>query len=156
MVDVVTNYSTSILSALVFQPGSLGVLKSVGLLGVYLDDYGSRKKYTNCLFFHFKFGITSINLQNTGFFPAGIKSFGVLSNVTNFKSFYDFYETSEGIMLIFRFNPVFINDIKHFKQGEFSKFSPYFKDAVQYFSTQNVQIDISNEIYRYSETSKIK
>jgi len=149
MVDSVINHSTNILSGLVFQPGSLTVLKSVGLLGVYLDDHGSRKKYKNCIFFHFKFGITSLSLQNVGLFPGGIKAYGVISNVCDFKSFYDFYETSEGIMLVFRYNPVFINDIKLFKQGKFSKFSSYFKDAIGSQPLSDVDMDISKEIFRY-------
>ena len=144
MVETVTNHATNVLYPLIFQKGSLNTLKSVGLLGVYVDDYGSRKKYRRCIFFHFK-------LRNEFLSPTkqGVKIQGFMESVLEFKSFYDFYETDEGIMLVFKYNPMFVKDVKAFKEGKFSKFSNEFLTQVNNEFTSDVEMDLSKEIYRF-------
>jgi hypothetical protein len=138
------NYTTSVLYPLVFQKGSLKTLKNVGLLGVYIDDYGSRKKYRNCIFFHFKVKSEFLNTSRQG-----VKIQGFMESVLEFNSFYDFYETDEGLMLVFKYNPMFSNDVKRFKEGEFSKFSSMFLTQVNNEFTSDVEMDLSKEIYRF-------
>jgi len=146
MVEAVTNYSTSILSSLIFQKGSLELLRRVGLLSVYLDDYGARKKYRRCVFFHFK--INENQFKNK---KDGVTVVEFISNMVDFKSFYDYYETPEGFMFVFKYNPMFSRDISLFKQGKFSKFSENFLRLVTDEFSEDVTIDISKEIYRYEK-----
>gem|GEM_PF-6144291 len=138
------NYSTNVLYSLVFKKGSLSTLKNVGLLGIYIDDYGSRKKYRRCIFFHFK--LKNEFLKNS---KEGIAIQGFMKNIAEFKSFYDFYETDEGLMIVFKYNVLFIKDIKTFKEGKFSKFSSTFLRLVNDEYTKDTEIDLSREIYRY-------
>ncbi len=138
------NYSTSVLYPLVFQKGSLNTLKGVGLLGVYIDDYGSRKKYRRCIFFHFK--LKTDFLKNS---KDGVAIQGFMESIVEFKSFYDFYETDEGLMVVFKYNPIFFKDIKAFKEGKFSKFSSMFLHKVNNEYIGDVEMDLSKEIYRY-------
>lgn len=144
MVETVTNHATNVLYPLVFQKGSLNTLKNVGLLGVYVDDYGSRKKYVRCIFFHFK--VKSEFLNTT---KQGVKIQGFMESIVDFKSFYDFYETDEGLMLIFKYNPMFSRDINFFKEGKFSEFSSVFLTQVNNEHTSDVEMDLSKEIYRF-------
>lgn len=144
MVDSVTNDTTNILYGLIFEQGSMPTLKRAGLLGIYLDDYGSRKKYLDCIFFHFH---TPENLlvQTRN----GVSAASLLNSITEFKSFYDFYETDEGMMFVFKYNPVFRQDVNYFKQGKFTQFSKTFKNIVYSGELQDKVVDISKEIYRY-------
>lgn len=144
MVETVTNHATNVLYPLIFQKGSLNTLKSVGLLGVYVDDYGSRKKYRRCIFFHFK--MVNEFLDTT---RQGVKIQGFMENILEFKSFYDFYETDEGIMLVFKYNPMFVRDIEYFKEGNFSKFSSMFLTQVNNEYNSDVEMDLTKEIYRF-------
>ena len=144
MVETVTNHATNVLYPLIFQKGSLNTLKSVGLLGVYVDDYGSRKKYRRCIFFHFK--MVNEFLDTT---KQGVKIQGFMESVLEFKSFYDFYETDEGIMLVFKYNPMFTRDVKAFKEGKFSKFSNEFLTQVNNEYNSDVEMDLTKEIYRF-------
>jgi hypothetical protein len=72
-----------------------------------------------------------------------------MESVLEFNSFYDFYETDEGLMLVFKYNPMFSNDVKRFKEGEFSKFSSMFLTQVNNEFTSDVEMDLSKEIYRF-------
>lgn len=144
MVDTVTNDTTNILYGLIFQQGAMPTLRRAGLLGIYLDDYGTRKKYLDCIFFHFRTPDNLLIQTRTGITPASL-----LNNITEFKSFYDFYETDEGMMFVFKYNPVFRQDIILFKQGKFSNFSKTFKDIVYSGKLEDKPVDITKEIYRY-------
>ena len=144
MVDVVNNESTNILYGLIFQQGSIPTLRKAGLLGIYLDDYGARKKYRDCIFFHFKVPEGLLIQTRTGITAANL-----LNNITEFKSFYDFYETDEGTMFVFKYNPVFRQDVIHFREGKFSQFSKTFKEIVYSSPVSDREIDLTKEIYRY-------
>jgi hypothetical protein len=146
VVSNMDNYSTNVLYPLVFQKGSLTTLKSVGLLGVYIDDYGSRKKYRSCIFFHFK--LKNEFLKNS---KNGVSIEGFMESIVEFKSFYDFYETDEGLMVVFKYNPMFSRDIQNFREGKFSNFSSMFLHQVNNEYVGDVEMDISKEIYRYEK-----
>ena len=144
MVDTVTNDTTNILYGLIFEKGSMPLLKRAGLLGVYLDDYGARKKYRECIFFHFRVPHALLIQTRTGITAASL-----LNNITEFKSFYDYYETDEGMMFVFKYKPIFRQDIYLFRKGKFSEFSKTFKEIVYSGPLQDKVVDISKEIYRY-------
>ena len=144
MVETVTNHATNVLYSLVFEKGSLNTLRQVGLLGVYIDDYGSRKKYIGCIFFHFKLKAEFLDTTRHG-----VKIQGFMESIVDFKSFYDFYETDEGLMLVFKYNPLFGTDLKSFKSGKFSNFSSSFLRHVNREFTSDVEMDLCKEIYRF-------
>lgn len=139
------NYATNILYGLIFQKGSLPLLKKAGLQAVYLDDYGCKKKYVDCIFFHFRHPLEQLLYQN----KHGIVAAGLLNSITDFKSFYDYYELGGGMMIIFKYNPTFRQDIVYFKKGNFSQFSDSFKELAYSEELKDTHVDLSKEIYRY-------
>lgn len=142
------NNSALFLCNLIFAKGSLPLLKSAGLLGIYIDDHGAKKKYKNCIFFHFNFTLND-EVRNTGEGPKLIHRF--LSSVLNFTWFFDFYETGLGVMLVFRCPEVFISDIEKFKRNKVSELSTKFRQIVlsETFDFSNKKICLPDEIYRF-------
>lgn len=141
------NYATGLLYGIIFQKGSLKLLKQAGLLGVYVDDYKSKKRYKDCIFFHFKMEFNYI--RNT---KEGPKVDKFIESITDFKTFYDFYETGEGWMLVFKFNPIFRKDVALFKEGRFGEFSEAFREIVYSGNLSSQRIDLAKEIFRYQES----
>jgi hypothetical protein len=132
------NLTTNTLYQLIFQKGSLPLLKQAGLIQSYLDDYGSKKKYKDCLFFLFNWNDTFLRNQDSG--PVTSQ---FIRSVTDFKTFYDFYEVDEtSLMLVFRYFPIFREDVLRFKRGQLSQMSciPGLKDS---------QLNWNEEVFRY-------
>ena len=126
------------LSPLVVRKESFPMLRNFGLENVYIDDYGHRNKYTNCLFYLFKPNL------NVDFFKFE-------KEMSNFHSFYDWYELGEKKMFVFKVNPIYGEDLIDFKQNKFTNFSEEFLKIVPLDSLKTVYFDLSKEIYRFSE-----
>lgn len=139
-----TNNTTKFLSPLIFTSGANAsrLLANFGLVNVYLDDYGYKSKYTNCLFFLFK--------------PNDKDAFEMFEDkITNFDSFYDYYDIDEKRMYVFRPNKIYHRDIELFKQGRFEEMSQDYKALLhKHISFDGVVIDISKEIYRFDVSLK--
>ena len=134
-----TNNTTKFLSPLIFTSGANAsrLLANFGLVNVYLDDYGYKSKYTSCLFFLFK--------------PNDRNAFEMFEDkITNFDSFYDYYDVDEKRMYVFRPNKIYHKDIELFKQGKFNEMSQDYKALLhKHISFDGVVIDIPKEIYRF-------
>lgn len=142
------NNSALFLCNLIFAKGSLPLLKAAGLLGIYVDDHGAKKKYKNCIFFHFNFDLNN-EVRNTTTGPKLVHKF--LSSVLDFTWFFDFYETDIGIMLVFRCPEVFISDIENFKRNRLNELSSKFKQIVlsENFNLSGKKVYLPEEIYRF-------
>lgn len=144
------NQTTKILYSLIFEQGSLDLLRRVGLINAYLDDYGARKKYKNCIFFLFKVNDSIIQQRKDGL---EVRSF--LASIVEFMSFYDFYETEEGWMFVFKYNVKMKADVQAFRESRFEDFSSTFKEVVcptcDKLKENPIKIDADKEIYRYEK-----
>jgi hypothetical protein len=130
------------LTAVVFNKDALAILRTYGLINVYLDDYGHSKKYKDCLFFLFQLSETK-----------DYDEFQV--KIADFNSFYDYYdiETPTGTMrmYVFKIHDAYRKDLFSFRHERFDEFSRYFlaiSDSEIDFS--QVKIDLSQEIYRFN------
>lgn len=129
------NLTTRILFGFIFDKNSLSALVSAGLINVYLDDYGTKNKYKNCLFFLF-------NVNN--------KYYNDLEKqIIGFKSFLDWYDINENTrMLVYKVGN-YKQDLEKFKSGEINGFSPM-AEAVMPVTTINAELNYEKEIYRYN------
>ena len=142
VVNTSLNNSTRFLSPLIFTARgeeSLRVLLNFGLINVYVDDYGYKSKYLYCLFFLFK--------------PTDRAAFNEFQKkITNFDSFYDYYELEDKIMFVFRVNSIYRRDIDLFKQNRFHDMSDDYKILFhRNIKFNDIDMDIRKEIYRFEE-----
>jgi hypothetical protein len=139
-----TNNTTKFLTPMIFTSGAQAarLLFNFGLVNVYLDDYGFRVKHCNCLFFLFE--------------PVDSAAFKAFEGkITNFDSFFDYYEVDERIMYVFKPNKVYHKDLEMFKQGRFDEFSEDYKILLHKdIKFDDVVVDITKEIYRFEESLK--
>jgi hypothetical protein len=135
--------TAKILSPVVFKKQSFPMLRNYGLVNVYIDDYGHKHKYENCLFYLFKPNLSANFLEFE-------------RKLANFVSFYDWYEVDDLKMYVFSINPLYGIDIVRFKQNQFTDFSEEFKEVIKDVNFSDVYFDLSKEIYRFSEHLTIK
>jgi hypothetical protein len=129
------------LTPIIFNRDALASLSVFGLMNVYLDDYGSSKKYTNCLFFLFAVSddMEFNRLEKT---------------IANFNSFYDYYDINEGgqelRMFVFRIHKIYERDLfsfRHNRMDELSEsFLDLFDDDVDF---KKLEFNLPSEIYRF-------
>lgn len=134
-----TNNTTKFLSPMIFTSGANAarLLANFGLVNVYVDDYGYKSKYNNCLFFLFK--------------PTDKEAFKLFEGkITGFDSFYDYYEIDDMIMYVFRPSSLYHRDIDLFKQGRFEDMSKDYKSLLHRdINFKDVVVDIPKEIFRF-------
>jgi hypothetical protein len=134
------------LTPMIFNKDALAVLRTYGLLNVYLDDYGSSKKYKDCLFFLFKIIDT--------------KEFQEFQHkIADFNSFYDYYdiETLNGSlrMFVFKIHDVYRRDLFSFRHSRFDELSTHFLNIADEVDFTQVKLSVSEEIYRFSPSLEI-
>lgn len=131
------NITTKFLVNLVFSKASLPMLMESGFVNAYLDDYGYKCKYQNCLFFLF-------NTDNR-YYNALEKK------IICFESFLDWYDIPETSlrMIVFKIGPVYQKDVENLKHMETSRFSEEFKKATRLEEGIRIELDYNKEIYRY-------
>lgn len=141
LVNPPTNTARYLIS-IIFNKDALAVLRTYGLLNVYLDDYGHTKRYKDCLFFLFKLAEDK-----------EYREFEV--RIADFNSFYDYYdiETPDGTlrMYVFKVHDLYRQDLFSFKHERFDEFTKHFlsiSDSEVDFST--VKINLVEEIYRFN------
>ncbi len=142
MVNTSLNNSTRFLSPLIFTARgeeSLRVLLNFGLVNVFIDDYGYKSKYLYCLFFLFN--------------PPDKAAFAEFQKkITNFDSFYDYYEVNNMMMFVFRPNAVYRKDIDKFKQSSFTNMSDDYKILFhRNIKFHDITVELPKEIYRFEE-----
>jgi len=137
------NNTGKYLSHIIFKPGSMNILLEYGLENVYLDDYNHRCKYIDCLFFLVK-----------PKYPRTTDTYGEFeAKITNFISFYDYYELEEGVVYIFKIPDNLIPDVHLFKEGLYKQLSDDFwksigaKTALDF---SHVKFDIKKEILNFN------
>lgn len=145
LVNPPTN-SARYLIALIFNKDALAVLRTYGLVNVYLDDYGHSKKYKNCLLFLFKVNDTK-----------DFTEFEV--RIADFNSFYDYYdiETPDGTMrmYVFKVHDLYHQDLFSFRHERFDELSKHFMNiSDSELDLSQVKIDLSEEIYRFHHVLK--
>lgn len=135
------------LTTLVFNKEALSVLRSYGLVNVYLDDYGHTKKYKDCLFFLFflKDDLVYEEFQN---------------KLANFNSFYDYYDVVTPAntmrMYVFKVHDLYRQDLFSFKHSRFDEFTKHFYDVSESdLDFSKVTLDLSEEIYRFNDHLEI-
>lgn len=146
LVSTPTN-TARFLTCMIFNKDALAILRTYGLVNVYLDDYGHTKKYKDCLFFLF-------HLKETKEYEE------FQAKIANFSAFYDYYDVPNGDkmmrMYVFKIHDVYRRDLFSFRHERFDELSQQFLDIVDReanFTT--VQVDITQEIYRFNlETIK--
>lgn len=129
------------LTSLIFNKDALAVLRTYGLLNVYVDDYGHSKRYKNCLFFLFRL--------------VDSKEFTEFQNkIIDFNSFYDYYDITtpngELRMFVFKVHDVYLQDLFSFKHNRFDEFSKDFLMISDDIDFSKVEVKIEEEIYRFS------
>ena len=132
------NLSTKFLVTLVFKDNLIGTLAECGLVNVYLDDYGHKCRYKNCLLFLF-------NTNNRYYTD-------LEKNITNFKAFCDWYDVDDsGLrMLVFKIGQPYRFDLYNLKHMNYTWFSPEFKRVTKLHDHLDIQLDYQKEIYRYN------
>jgi hypothetical protein len=129
------------LTTMVFTRDALAVLRTYGLVNVYLDDYGHTKKYKDCLFFLFHLKDDKEYAQ-----------FEV--KLADFNSFYDYYDivNEQGTMrmYVFKVHELYRRDLFSFRHERFDEFTRYYLDiADSEVDFSKVKINIPDEIYRF-------
>jgi hypothetical protein len=134
------------LTPMIFNKDALAVLRTYGLLNVYLDDYGSSKKYKDCLFFLFKIIDT--------------KEFQEFQHkIADFNSFYDYYDmqTLNGSlrMFVFKVHDIYRRDLFSFRHSRFDELSNHFLNIADEVDFTQVKLNVCEEIYRFSPSLEI-
>ena len=131
------NITTKFLVNLVFSKSALPMLIQSGLVNAYLDDYGYKCKYQNCLFFLF-------NTKNKYYD-------GLERKIASFASFLDWYDVdNSGLrMLVFKIGHAYQLDLHNLKHMKNFWYSEEFKRATKLEDNVQVNLDYSKEIYRY-------
>jgi hypothetical protein len=129
------------LTPMIFNKDALASLSVFGLMNVYLDDYGSSKKYDNCLFFLFAVSddLEFNKLQKT---------------IANFNSFYDYYDINEGgqelRMFVFKVHNIYERDLFSFKHNRMDELSESFLKLLDNdVDFTNLIVNLPGEIYRF-------
>lgn len=132
------NMASKIFTGLVFSKGSLPMLVESGLINVYLDDYGHKCRYQNCILFLFN--------TSARFYPT------LEQKVADFESFYDWYDVGvdKQRMLVFKIGKIYKEDFYNLKHMIPAKYSDEFKKVTNLHSDLILRIDHSKEIYRYN------
>jgi hypothetical protein len=132
------NMTSKLFAGLIFNKGSLPMLVESGLINVYIDDYGHRCRYQNCILFLFD---TSFRFYST-----------LEEKVSSFQAFYDWYDV--GVkghrMLVFKVGQAYREDFYKLKHMIPGKYSEEFKKVTNLRSDLIMRIDHSKEIYRYN------
>lgn len=146
LVSTPTN-TARFLTCMIFNKDALAILRTYGLVNVYLDDYGHTKKYKDCLLFLF-------HLRETKDYEE------FEAKIVNFSAFYDYYDIPSGDkmlrMYVFKVHNVYRRDLFSFRHERFDELSQQFLDiADPEVNFTTVQVDIAQEIYRFNlETIK--
>jgi hypothetical protein len=120
----------------IFKPESLPFLIRGGLINVYLDDYGYHAKHNHCLFFLF-------NLKNKDYLE-------LEDTVTDFKSFFDWYDVGEDKrMLVYKVGVLYRKDLQKFKCNMLENLSRETTSLIPSLN-KNLNLNYSEEIYRYN------
>jgi hypothetical protein len=140
LVSAPTN-TARFLTCMIFNRDALAILRTYGLVNVYLDDYGHTKKYKDCLFFLF-------HLKETKEYD----EFQV--KIANFSAFYDYYDVPNGDkmmrMYVFKIHNVYRRDLFSFRHERFDELSSQFLEILDPGTNFTaVEIDITQEIYRF-------
>lgn len=130
--------TAKLLSPMIIHKESFSLLKNYGLENVYVEDYGHRNKYFNCLFFLFN--------PNPR-----VDFFKFEKELSGFKSFYDWYEVGDKKMYVFRVGHVYLRDLAMFKQNRFQDLSPEYHALIPKEQLNHIYFDHSKEIYRFSD-----
>ena len=132
------NMTSKLFAGLIFNKGSLPMLVESGLVNVYIDDYGHRCRYQNCILFLFD---TSARFYAT-----------LEEKVSNFQAFYDWYDVGvkNHRMLVFKIGHVYQDDFYKLKHMIPSNYSDEFKKVTNLHTDLIMRIDHSKEIYRYN------
>lgn len=133
---IFTNEATRILVPIIFSKDNIAILNSFGFKGVYLDDYGYRSKFENCLFFLFNVKVK--------FFTEFEKK------IVSFDSFTDWYDVDDNHrMYIFRVNSLYHKDIQAFRNNKLNELSENYYLVSHPVSLNGINVDLSKEIYRF-------
>lgn len=130
------------LTPMIFNKEALPSLSALGLVNVFLDDYGYTKRYHNCLFFLFAVDNDS--------------DYDKLEKIlANFNSFYDYYNiNNNGMdlrMFVFKVHNLYLQDLFSFKQERFFDLSQEFlRISEPNIDFTEVRVNLQNEIYRFN------
>lgn len=132
------NMTSKLFTGLIFNSSSLPMLVDSGLINVYIDDYGHKCRYQNCILFLFD---TSFRFYSA-----------LEEKVASFQSFYDWYDVGaqKQRMLVFKVGPTYQNDFYKLKHMIPGKYSDEFKKVTNLHSDLIINMDLSKEIYRYN------
>jgi len=135
------NEASRFLIPIIFSKDNSSILYSFGFKGVYVDDYGYRSKFENCLFFLFN--------TKAKFFTEFEKK------IANFDSFIDWYDVDENLrMFVFRVNELYHADIQAFKDNRLNELSENYYEVSHPISLVGINVDLSKEIYRFEATNR--
>jgi hypothetical protein len=131
------NQSTRFLCGIIFNKKNVSLLKSFGLVATFVDDYGYRSKYQDCLFFLFK--------SDTHYFAEFEK------RVVDFESFFDWYDVNDKLrMYVFKVDSTYRKDLDNFKGNRLNEMSELFYEVQNTpVILANIDVDLSKEIYRF-------
>lgn len=130
------NLTTKLLTNLIFSEASIGLLVSSGLLNAYIDDFGHRAKYKNCIYF--VFNVKSIYYES------------LEKKITNFVAFHDWYDVNDSTrVLVFKVGTAYAQDLENFRNNIFDDFSSQALSRLPIVNF-NFNLDYSKEIYRYN------
>jgi hypothetical protein len=144
------NLTTKYLSKFIFTPESLEELYDTGLSKVYVDDYGVKVKYENCLLFLFSPVRYQAERERTNNFDA------LMGKMSDFDSFYDYYEIKdpfESTMVVFNVPSTLTTDLFRFKKSAYQSLSEPCLDLLGLSSIDTYTIPtfhIEEEVYRFS------
>lgn len=131
------NLSTKFFLSLVFKRDSFPMLLASGLVNAYIDDYGYRCRYHNCLLVLFN--------TNAKYYPI------LEEKLSGFQAFHDWYDVNEHLrMLVFKIGIVYKKDFYNVKHMVDTNYSEEFKKVTNLQENLIMDIDHSKEIYRYN------
>lgn len=132
------NMASKLFTGLIFSRGALPMLVEAGLINAYIDDYGHKCRYQNCVLFLFN---TSARLYTA-----------LEEKIVCFQSFYDWYDVGvdKQRMLVFKVGDAYQDDFYKLKHMIPTKYSDEFKKVTNLHTDLIMRIDHSREIYRYN------
>lgn len=135
------NETSRLLVPIIFSKDNIGILHSFGFKGAYIDDYGYRSKFKNCLFFLFN--------TKAKFFSEFEKK------IADFDSFIDWYDVDDTQrMYVFRVNSLYYPDIKAFKDNKLNELSENYYEVSHPVTLVGINVDLSKEIYRFEAVNR--
>lgn len=139
------NYATRLLYAMIFKGNEFDILKNNGLVSCYIDDYGAKKKYKNCIFFLFKMKPTD-HIKAKG---KTLEAFKFLESMTSVFTMVDYYEVDEEqCMFVFKCPKVFKEDLLKFKEGKLGRLHVDFHRMAYPELLEDQEMNWKQEIYR--------